>query len=99
MKQWRVVSDEGSVRIFADPLLSLTTDHHPPTIEVQNEVTKQKGHREGGLEMKRQLYKMVPKRGLEPPRFYPLVPETSASTNSATSAQGAQINQTRGVCQ
>src|SRR3954469_15302639 len=28
--------------------------------------------------------KMVPRRGLEPPRFYPLVPETSASTNSAT---------------
>lgn len=27
---------------------------------------------------------MVPKRGLEPPRSYPLVPETSASTNSAT---------------
>ena len=26
----------------------------------------------------------MPKRGLEPPRFYPLVPETSASTNSAT---------------
>src|SRR5690606_2692014 len=29
---------------------------------------------------------LVPRRGLEPPRFYPLVPETSASTNSATSA-------------
>src|SRR5690606_7389499 len=27
---------------------------------------------------------LVPRRGLEPPRFYPLVPETSASTNSAT---------------
>ena len=27
---------------------------------------------------------MVPRRGLEPPRCYPLVPETSASTNSAT---------------
>ena len=26
---------------------------------------------------------MVPRRGLEPPRCYPLVPETSASTNSA----------------
>ena len=27
---------------------------------------------------------MVPRKGLEPPRSYPLVPETSASTNSAT---------------
>ncbi len=27
---------------------------------------------------------LVPRRGLEPPRFYPLIPETSASTNSAT---------------
>ncbi len=29
---------------------------------------------------------LVPGRGLEPPRSYPLVPETSASTNSATRA-------------
>src|SRR5205085_81390 len=27
--------------------------------------------------------KMVPRRGLEPPRCYPPVPETGASTNSA----------------
>ena len=27
---------------------------------------------------------VVPRKGLEPPRCYPLVPETSASTNSAT---------------
>jgi hypothetical protein len=29
------------------------------------------------------LFKMVPRRGLEPPRLAALVPETSASTNSA----------------
>ena len=30
------------------------------------------------------LMSLVPKRGLEPPRLAALVPETSASTNSAT---------------
>src|ERR1700730_16014537 len=35
----------------------------------------------------------MPGRGLEPPRCYPLVPETSASTNSATRAgeQGREM--------
>ena len=33
---------------------------------------------------------LVPGRGLEPPRCYPLVPETSASTNSATRAGKAR---------
>ena len=32
---------------------------------------------------------LVPKRGLEPPRLAALVPETSASTNSATWARHA----------
>jgi hypothetical protein len=31
---------------------------------------------------------LVPRRGLEPPRLAALVPETSASTNSATWAMG-----------
>jgi hypothetical protein len=30
------------------------------------------------------IFLLVPRKGLEPPRCYPLVPETSASTNSAT---------------
>ena len=30
------------------------------------------------------VFGLVPRKGLEPPRSYPLVPETSASTNSAT---------------
>ena len=32
----------------------------------------------------RATHELVPRRGLEPPRVAPLVPETSASTNSAT---------------
>jgi hypothetical protein len=34
---------------------------------------------------------MVPRRGLEPPRVAPLEPESSASTNSATSARNRKL--------
>ena len=40
--------------------------------------------RKSRLAMNQAASQMVPRRGLEPPRSYPLVPETSASTNSAT---------------
>ena len=33
------------------------------------------------------LCHLVPRKGLEPPRCYSLVPETSASTNSAIGAK------------
>ena len=41
---------------------------------------------DNGLARKAAEGVLVPGRGLEPPRSYPLVPETSASTNSATRA-------------
>ena len=42
------------------------------------------GQRKSRLALNQAASQMVPRRGLEPPRSYPLVPETSASTNSAT---------------
>ena len=42
------------------------------------------GQRKSRLVLNQAASQMVPRRGLEPPRSYPLVPETSASTNSAT---------------
>ena len=38
------------------------------------------------------VHLLVPRRGLEPPRVAPLVPETSASTNSAISASNTHLS-------
>lgn len=42
------------------------------------------GQEKSRLIIDQAAFHLVPRRGLEPPRSYPLVPETSASTNSAT---------------
>jgi hypothetical protein len=67
---------------------------HPEVTARQKTPGQQKTSQKRGLEFRPWMLPdctMVPKRGLEPPRFYPPVPETGASTNSATWAIRARI--------
>ena len=52
-------------------------------LDTRNSTNKKADDVSSSADQGRCLFKMVPRRGLEPPRLSALVPETSASTNSA----------------
>jgi hypothetical protein len=64
---------------FSSPWLSMVADG--AILKEKQELTRTARLRWPSAELD-----LVPGRGLEPPRCYSLVPETSASTNSATRA-------------
>ena len=64
--------------LSAFPVLNLARSHAPPDSRRCKKTEPANAMLTGFISV------LVPRKGLEPPRCYSLVPETSASTNSAT---------------
>ena len=56
-------------------------------IKKERKNENRKGHTNSKEKHRSEILRMVRAAGLEPARFYPLEPESSASANSATRAQ------------
>ena len=75
----RLSQNAASFRSLRHQLAAVRICHAPLA-----DVCAPRKQRKSRLTRDQAAFQLVPRRGLEPPRSYPLVPETSASTNSAT---------------